>query len=240
MPVFTAQPKFTLTEHFLEYRDDGEQYVVDPFFYEKTLSTTNAAAFKDYYKSWFGNFTTEDFASMPSADNYGYAYILENTCFKTSQKNGYSPGIVFKAAVSPVFVYLYDNTSHALKEEYRPEYWPKVIYLYKYNFYGSIQAINVAGGLTMDELITYTDEQLKVYGIKQINFNMGVYETFYTYWIRHRNNSTNPMGAMEYGILRNNFYRMVVTDVKGIGNSTITPNIMRDNYPNSYADIEVD
>lgn len=240
MPVFTAQPKFTLTENFSEYRDDGEQYVVDPLFYEKTLSTTNAAAFKDYYKSWFGNFTTENFASMPSADNYGYAYILENTCFKTSQKNGYSPGIVFKAAVSPVFVYLYDNSSHALKEEYRPEYWPKVIYLYKYNFYGSIQAINIAGGLTMDELLNYTDEQLKVYGIKQIKFNMGVYETFYTYWIRHRNNSTNPMGAMEYGILRNNFYRMVVTDVKGIGNSTITPNIMRDNYPNSYADIEVD
>jgi thiol-disulfide isomerase/thioredoxin len=240
MPVFTAQPKFTLTENFSEYRDDGEQYVVDPLFYEKTLSTTNAAAFKDYYKSWFGNFTTENFAYMPSADNYGYAYILENTCFKTSQKNGYSPGIVFKAAVSPVFVYLYDNSSHALKEEYRPEYWPKVIYLYKYNFYGSIQAINIAGGLTMDELLNYTDEQLKVYGIKQIKFNMGVYETYYTYWIRHRNNSTNPMGAMEYGILRNNFYRMVVTDVKGIGNSTITPNIMRDNYPNSYADIEVD
>ena len=240
LPAFTAQPKFTLTDHFSEYRDDGEQYVVDPFFYEKNLSTTSAAAFKDYYKSWFGNFTTENFASMPSANNYGYAYILENTCFKTFQKNGYSPGIVFKAAVSPVFVYLYDNTNHVLKEEYRPEYWPKTIYLYKYNFYGSIQAVNIAGSLTMDELQNYNDEQLKVYGIKQARFNMGVYETFYTYWIHHRNNTSNPTGAMEYGIVRNNFYRMVVTGVNGVGNSAITPNIMRDNYPNSYADIEVD
>ena len=94
---------------------------------------------------------------MPSANNYGYAYILENTAFKSSQKNGYSPGIVFKAAVSPVFVYLYDFDLKTLKEEYRPEYWPKTIYLYNYNFYGSLQALNVASGLQLDDLVPYTD-----------------------------------------------------------------------------------
>jgi hypothetical protein len=206
----------------------------------KNENTANASAFKNYYQSWFGDFTTEDFASMPSANNYGYAYILENTSFKTFQKNGYSPGIVFKAAVSPVFVYLYDYTNFKLQEEYRPEYWPKTIYLYKHNFYGSLSAINKAGGLTLDELATYTDAQLKAYGIKQINFNMGSYETFYTYWIRHRNIPANPMGPMEYGILRNNYYRMIVVGVNGIGDSKITPDCMRDNYPNSYEDIVVD
>jgi len=240
LPTLTSQPEFTLPYHFSDYSDIDEQYVVDPLFYQKEPNRESATAIGSYYNSWFGTFTTEDFASMPSANNYGYAYVLENTAFKTSQKNGYSPGIIFKAAVNPVFVYLYDNDQKVLNVEYRPEYWPKVIYLYNYNFYGSIQAINVASGLSLDELLPYTDAQLKTYGIKQCKFNMGVYETFYTYWIRHRGNSADFMGAMEYGIVRNNFYKMVVVGVSGIGNSGITPDIMRDNYPNSYADVTVD
>ncbi|MBQ8936895.1 MAG: Mfa1 family fimbria major subunit [Prevotella sp.] len=239
LPTFTERTTFDLPYSYGDYSDEGDQYVVDPLFYQKTASSSAAALFLDYYKSWFGNFTTSDFASMPSADNYGYAYILENTAFKTSQKNGYSPGIVFKAAVSPVFVYLYDSRQHTLEEEYRPEYWPNSIYLYNYNFYESIRAVNIASGLTLDELETYTDAQLRAYGIKQCKFNMGVYETYYTYWIRHRADSEHPMGPMEYGIVRNNFYRMVITGINGIGNSVITPDIMRDNYPNSYTDVEV-
>ena len=69
---------------------------------------------------------------------------------------------------------------------------------------------------------------------------MGVYETYYTYWIHHRNSPTDTMGAMQYGIVRNNFYRIVVTGISGIGNSVITPEIMRDNYPNSYEDVIID
>ena len=235
-----AQPDFTMPYHFSDYSDEGQQYVVDPHFYQKTSQTADASSFRNVYESWFGNFNTEDFASMPSADNYGYVYILENTAFKTSQKNGYSPGIVFKAAVSPVFVYLYDFDKRMLQEEYRPEYWPNTIYLYNYNFYGSIRAVNEQSGLQLDELLAYTDAQLKPYGIKQCRFNMGVYETYYTYWIRHRGNGpADPMGPMEYGIVRNNFYRIIVSGVSGIGNSVISPEVMRDNYPNSYADITV-
>lgn len=234
------QPKFEMPYHFSDYSDVGEQYVVDPLFYKKTLNPSDAASFDQYYQSWYGNFTTENFASMPPAGNHGYAYILENTTFKTSQKNGYSSGIIFKGAVSPEVVYLYDVNQRTLKEERRPEYWPKSIYLYNYNFYGSIQAINADSNLALDELTTYSDTDLKRWGIKQCKFNMGVYETYYTYWIRHRNNPSNPMGAMEYGILRNNFYRMTVTGINGIGHSEITPEIMRDNYPNSYVDVFVE
>ena len=239
LPTLTPQPDFTLPYHFDDYSESGEQYVVDPYFSQKTPNASDAARFEQYYKSWYGNFTTENFASMPSADNHGYAYILENTAFKSCQKNGYSSGIVFKGAVSPVFVYLYDFNQHMLKEERRPEYWPKTIYLYNYNFYGSIQAINVAGNLGLDELETYNDAQLKAYGIKKCNFNMGVYETYYTYWIQHRNKAADPMGPMEYGIVRNNFYKMTITGVSGLGNSVITPEILRDNYPNSYTDVVV-
>ena len=239
MSSFEEAPTFLLPDNFDDYADEGEQYVVDPLFYKKTTVQTDVLPFRDYYASWFGAFTTENFASIPAVGNYGYAYILENTSFKTSQKNGYSPGIVFKAAVSPTFVYLYDDKTRTLVEEYRAEYWPHTIYLYKYNFYGSIQAVNVAGGLMLDELETYTDAQLKNYGIKKCKFNMGVYETYYTYWIHHRNNSAEPMGPMNYVVVRNNFYKIVVAGISGIGDSEIIPETMRDNYPNSYADIVV-
>ena len=239
LPDFNETPSFVLPDNFSDYQEEDDEYVVDPLFYKNTPNTIDAAFFNKYYKSWFGTFNTSDFASMPSADNHGYAYILENTSYKTSQKNGYSPGIVFKAAVNPVFVYLYDAQQRMLKEENRPEYWPKTIYLYNYNFYGSIQTVNIASGLTLDELETYTDAQLKPYGIKQCKFNMGAYETYYTYWIHHRSHPTDPMGTMEYGIVRNNFYKMLVTGNNGVGNSVITPAVMRDNYPNSYVDVVV-
>jgi hypothetical protein len=239
MATFRQLETFEMPWNYSEYHDDGEQYVVDPLFYQKTPERVNAATFNKQYRSWFGTFTTDNFASMPSVDNYGYAYILENTAFKSSQKNGYSPGVVFKAAVSPTFVYLYDNQRRQLKEEYRPEYWPKTIYLYQYNFYGSMQAVNVASGMWLDELQTYSDAELKPYNIKQCHFNMGVYETYYTYWIRHRRNGgmSNFMGPMSYGVVRNNFYKMVITGITGLGHSVITPDVMADNYPNSYLDM---
>lgn len=237
--ALTKQPVFILPNNFSDYSDEGDEYVVDPLFYKKTSQRFDAERFRDYYLSWYGNYTTEDFAAMPSAQNYGYAYVLENTAFKTNQKNGYSSGIIFKAAVNPVLVYLYNSKEQTLKEEYRPEYWPKTIYFYNYNFYGNIQALNVATGFELDELVTYTDEQLKPYGIKQCNFNMGVYETYYTYWIQHRSKDEDSMGPMEYGIVRNNYYKIKIVDISGIGTSTITPEIMRDNYPNSYSDVIV-
>ena len=233
------EPEFLFPDNFGDYSEENEQYVVDPFFYDKTTSQTDAVKFKDNYASWFGAFTTENFASMPVAGSFGFAYILENTSYKASQKNGYSPGIVFKAAVSPVSVYLYDNKSRTLVEESRAEYWPQTIYLYNYHFYGSIQAINAASGLLLDELENYTDAQLKAYGIKQCKFNMGVYETYYTYWIQHRTNSPESMGPMNYGVVRNNFYKIVVAGVSGVGDSEIIPDILRDNYPNSYVDVAV-
>lgn len=68
---------------------------------------------------------------------------------------------------------------------------------------------------------------------------MGAYETYYTYWIRHRLSISDTMGPMVYGIVRNTYYKMLVTDISGLGNSVITPDIARDNYPNTYTDIVI-
>lgn len=237
--MFGEKPVFLFPDNYGAYSEENGHYVVDPFFYDKLSNQKDAVKFANHYASWFGDFSTEGFASIPVSGNFGYAYILENTSYKTSQMNGYSPGIVFKAAVSPVFVYLYDNKSRTLVKEDRAEYWSHTIYLYNYNFYGSLQAINVASGLLLDELETYTDAQLKTYGIKQCKFNMGVYETYYTYWIQHRTGFAETMGSMNYGVVRNNYYKINIAGVSGIGDSEIVPDIMRDNYPNSYVDVVV-
>jgi peroxiredoxin len=233
------KPAFQIPDNFDEDHDQDNHYVVDPLFYQKRPNKTDALKLKDSYASWFGSYDTDNYASIAATNKYAHTYILENTSYKDSQKNAYSAGIVFKASVSPVFVYLYDHKTRTLIKEYRPEYWRDVIYLYNHNFYGSIQAVNIAGGLSLDELETYSDSQLKAYGIKQCKFNMGVYETYYTYWIQHRDSASDSMGSMKYGIVRNNFYKIVVTGVSGLGSSQIVPDIMRDNYPNSNVDIEV-
>ena len=71
----------------------------------------------------------------------------------------------------------------------------------------------------LDELKSYTDEELDNYGIKQVIYYMGVYETFYTYWITHSEDSD----AMRYGIVRNNFYRLMVSSIEGLGSSAVVP-----------------
>jgi hypothetical protein len=237
MTTLGAKPTFVLPDNYGEYGGGRDEYIIDPLFYEKTSSMSAARSFEGYYESWYGAFTTDNFASVPTAGNFGYAYILENTSFKNSQLNGYSPGIVFKAAVSPVFVYLYNSTTRRLVKEEHAEYWPNTLYLYNFNFYGSLEALNYDSGLSLDDQVNYSDAQLKVYGIKKCNFNMGVYETYYTYWIEHR--QTSPMEAMNYAVVRNNFYKLVVYDVTGVGNSEIVPDLLRENYPNSYTDIAV-
>jgi hypothetical protein len=41
---------------------------------------------------------------------------------------------------------------------------------------------------------------------------------YYTYWIRHLDNfKPTTMGVMEFGIVRNNLYRLLVTNVSDLG-----------------------
>ena len=69
---------------------------------------------------------------------------------------------------------------------------------------------------------------------------MGVYETFYTYWIQNIvNEDKTTMLPMEYGIVRNHFYQMRITGVSGLGSSAIIPDIMLDNNAISYADLPI-
>ncbi len=224
--------------YYLFPHTEGD-YVCDPLFDRKTTEPAAVGAWGEQCASWYGAFATDDLAAMPAAGNYGLAYVLENTAPAGSQKQGYAPGVVLKASVSPMFLYLYDQQSRTLQEERRPEFWPETIYLWRYNFYGSIQALNTASGMTLDELAQYDDAALAAMGVKQSHFNQGAYETYYTYWIEHRDAGNDPMGPMRYAVVRNHYYRMTVTRVTGLGYSRIAPDTGRDCWPNSFEDVVV-
>ena len=228
--------EFKFPDNYQDYVSAANQYVIDPLFYQKTMNVEDAMKMKDLYSAWYGDYSTKGYAPILPAGSYSNIYILENTAYKDCQKNGYSVGIAFKASVAPPYAYIYDAIKKELRKETESASWDKTIYLYNYNFYGSISALNVASGLSLDPYTTYTDKELSDKGVKQCKFNLGVYETFYTYWIQDPT-ITEPMAPMAYSIQRNHLYKITITGVSGLGESEITPEIMRDNYPHSYVDV---
>ena len=54
--------------------------------------------------------------------------------------------------------------------------------------------------------------------------DMGYY-CYYYYWNRHNdNNNATTMGAMEFGVVRNNVYKLAVTDISRLGHPRISEN----------------
>lgn len=50
----------------------------------------------------------------------------------------------------------------------------------------------------------------------------------------------NRFDSTKGSSVRNNFYRMLITGMSGVGNSGITPNIMRDNRSSSSSSMSVE
>lgn len=233
-----SQHSFNLPGNFEDDIDESKTYVIDPYFFDKDGSASSFITMQNRYVSPYGSFdvATSMMPSMPSSGYTANSYILENTSTASTQKKGYSVGIVFKAAVNPITVYMYDANSNTLYQEEKKDNWTTRLYLYKHKFYGSIAALNAASGLNLTNTI-HTDADLNKLGVKQTIFNMGVYETYYTYWIRHRVDVEDEgLVPMKYGIVRNHNYLLKVAGISGLGTSTITPDVESDNEPNSYSD----
>lgn len=238
---------YLLPDNYLVQTAGDGRYVIDPLFQFKSSDMAGLPYCQKKYVSYYGDDTGKySFASIPAPGNKGVVYILENCTPKDSQKRGYSTGVVFKAGVQPANnVYLYNKALDALVKEDNSEYWPYTLYFYNFKFYGSIKALNMGATLALDptrESLSsnpYSDEELASYGIKQFHFNMGVYETFYTYWIRHDDNHDNSkMGIMEFGVVRNHEYRLRVAGISGLGSSGRNPDPYLDDEPYSYIDVQ--
>ena len=131
-----------------------------------------------------------------------------------AQKNGYSTGVVFKAIFEPYNNVYYLSNTGGLELLTDKQSYPEVLYFYQNKFYNSPEALNkaiIASGSTpasyKAEIYEKTDEG---------------YCCYYNYWIRHLDNyRPTEMGVMEFGIVRNNLYRMLVTNISGLGTGTI-------------------
>lgn len=64
-------------------------------------------------------------------------------------------------------------------------------------------------------------------------------DCYYPYWIRHGNNGDpKEMGVMEFGIVRNNIYKLSVSAIKNFGPLELTPGTPDENIKN-YIEVEV-
>ena len=72
-----------------------------------------------------------------------------------------------------------------------------------------------------------TDANISIYESYRDNANYGGtgFFVYYYYWNRHNDNGNNGvMGPMEFAVVRNNVYKLAVTDIKKLGHPRLTEN----------------
>lgn len=125
-------------------------------------------------------------------------YCLENTMTKAAQFNGVTTGAMFKAKVT------------------LPGYQNPVTF-YRYNgvMYTEVDKVKELVGITGN----FT-ESVESWKEKNVDYYKdGI--CYYPYWIKHVDNgSVSEMGIMEFGVVRNNVYKLAVTSIKEIGAPT--------------------
>jgi hypothetical protein len=211
------EPTWSLSTNFGKV-SDVNGYVIDPYFFKKKVDASSFTNQDKYYENFFCDITTPSvvkwmsFNAVSQTPNYKTTYSLENCTLAPAQKNGYSTGVLFRAVMEP-----YNNVYHlngsTLELINNKQNYPEVLYYYGYRFFDSPEALNFYASGNSSQ----TDP--KVFEAKKFEkSNDGNYHCYYKYWIRHLdNNKPTVMGVMEFGIVRNNLYRMLVTNVSDLG-----------------------
>lgn len=183
----------------------------------------------------------DNWTAGEGVDKTGYKiwrYVTENTIPATAaQKTGISTGIVFKAEIT-------NPTSEILKSGMEAG---KAIYGFNGIYYGDVEALReTVSNEVATTLLRKSFE--KVFGTECLEKNDegkfvntitdctavannntfkilrpdtdGKYYTYYVYRNRHNdNNDLTQMGAMEFGAVRNNIYKLSVTTISGFGHT---------------------
>lgn len=198
------------------------------FFY---VYNPNSASTTDYAWTSIGSLATEDNdESWNSGENEnmskdGYKiwrYATENTipAVVTNQKKGITTGVVFKGEIEAVkegttvktamngtnTVYVYNDIMYGTWNDVKTAANSDPVLKLAYDKVGDTEnkTTAVANGFTVFEPTTD-----------------GKYEVLYYYWNRHNdNNNDGSMGPMEFGVVRNNVYKLSVTGVNKFGHPT--------------------
>jgi hypothetical protein len=216
-----TEPQWNIQANFGNVADVNG-YVIDPYFFKKTIDASSFTNADKYYENYFGDIITPEavkwnaFNAASQTPNYKTAYCLENCSLAPAQKNGYSTGVVFRATMEPANNVYYLNNSGSLQILADKQNYPEVLYYYQHKFYNSIDALTAA--------VTASGASVTNYQAQVFEKTDAGYRCYYNYWIRHLdNNRPTQMGVMEFGIVRNNLYRMLITNVSDLGDGTLKP-----------------
>jgi hypothetical protein len=200
---------------------DVNGYVIDPYFFKKKVDATNFINADKYFEQFSGDINNPDYLSwnkfnaVSQTPDYKTMYCLENCALRQAQKNGYSTGVIFKSIVEPNNNVYRLNVYGNLELIPDKSQYPEVIYYFDEKFYDSADALAAA--------VSASGSPTGKYQAKKFEKTDDGYRCYYKYWIRHLDNSKpTEMGVMEFGVVRNNLYRMLVTDVSGLGDGTPT------------------
>ena len=211
------EPSWSISENFGNVKDVNG-YVIDPYFFKKDIDASRFTNADKYYEHFFGDYSNPNavawtaFKPVAETPQYNTAYCLENCTLAPAQKNGYSTGVIFRARLEPAGN-VYTLGADGLELVTDKNKYPEVLYYYNYQFYASAEALAAALGVT-----SVSGENLDVYQARKFEKGDDGYRCYYTYWIRHLDNfKPTSMGVMEFAVVRNNLYRMLVTNVSGLG-----------------------
>ena len=198
--------------------NDNNGYVIDPYFFKKTVENagdfTNADGF---FAQALVQLDINDgnWAGMAQANSWSHIYCLENCMFLDAQLNAYSTGVMFKANMDIAPDRVFNENGDVVSNQSN---WPTNMFYFNYNFYTSVDAIRklVLNNLPDDVTDNSTTEELARYSIKRFKKTEN-YSCYYNYWIKHLDNNSPELGVMEFGIVRNNIYRLSVNKIAGLG-----------------------
>lgn len=220
-------------------------YVVDPKTYSKTYTGALDGSYADWYLQGSGAFGLLSFGSfsgtytgMPSysssaAETKVAAYCYENTMLKDKQKNGYTTGIVFKAEIAPSKMMQKKAGSGGVEENSTFTSMSEIFY-HSGIFYKDIAALKEAGVLLADGTTSSSASgapaDLKKNDVQCFKKGSadGKFVCYYPYWIKHISSDDVAEDVMEFGIVRNNVYKVTVTGIQGVGKDGVTEDIITD------------
>lgn len=220
-------------------------YVVDPKTYSKTYTGALDGSYADWYLQGSGAFGLLSFGSfsgtytgMPSysssaAETKVAAYCYENTMLKDKQKNGYTTGIVFKAEIAPSKMMQKKAGSGGVEENSTFTSMSEIFY-HSGIFYKDIAALKEAGVLLADGTTSSSASgapaDLKKNDVQCFKKGSadGKFICYYPYWIKHIPSENVAEDVMEFGIVRNNVYKVTVTGIQGVGKDGVTEDIITD------------
>lgn len=131
-------------------------------------------------------------------------YVAENTMEKDAQIKGQTTGVIFLARFSFTDEQKDQSSENKTLVDKNNSWVPgNNLYYYEGKFYASLADLQ-----TVNSHIDATN--YKSYGVKFFKNGIGYYE----YFIRHYDNGNNSeMGVMEFAIVRNNSYELMVNKI---------------------------